>query len=514
MQYRTTLKNPIIRGTLILTLAGAVTRLLGFYYRVFLSGLIGAKELGIYQLVFPVYILAISFCCQGIQAALTKCISALLATGSCKKMRSCFLYTLIISLILSIMTCVGIFFYADFLAVHFVRNAATTDCIRIVALGLPFVAIKCCIHGYCLGLKRSKIIALSQLIEQICRIGGTYALAVTLAGGAAKTAALAAAGIVCGEISSCLYSVCSMLRYFKSTKDTACHASTAYAKKEAAICHALWTDSILLTGNRVCMTLLSSFEAVLIPSMLTLYHGDSDYSLELFGILMGMALPFIMLPSTLTNALSSMLLPAVSESKAGNQKHRLSSMTQTSLQFCLILGIFSAILFMIYGRDLGTVVFSNAIAGEFIFMMSLLCPFIYVSATLSSVLNGLNKTGLNLFFHLLAVTVRICFILFVVPTTGMKGYMWGLLASYLLLTLLLLSTIRIDITFSLDYNQCLLIPAILATISGALLYLAYSYICSLHIAPKLLWLGCILTLYVLLYFPICLSMMKKAQAMP
>lgn len=504
MKYKNAIKNPIIRGTLILTLTGAITRLLGFYYRVFLSDLIGAKELGIYQLVFPVYVLAISFCCQGIQTALTKCISTLLASENHKKMKLCFLITLIISLLLSIMTCAGIYLYADFLSVHFVRNHDTAACIQIVSLGLPFVAIKCCIHGYCLGLKHSKIIALSQLIEQIFRIGGTYALAITLTDNMPKGAALAAAGIVCGEICSCIYSVGSILKHFKGAGSYYRQTCIAHPDQEKNVILTLYKDSLLLTGNRVCMTLLASFESVLIPSMLTLYNGNSDYSLELFGVLMGMALPFIMLPSTLTNSLSSMLLPAVSESKAGNQNAKLSAMMQTSMRFCLLLGIFSSILFMIYGKDLGVAVFSNRSAGTFIFMMSPLCPFIYISTTLSAILNGLNKTGINLIYHLLAVTIRICFILFIVPTCGMKGYLWGLLASYLILTLLLISTIRIDISFSLDYNKCILIPAILATITGALLYLAYNYICSLCIAPKLLWLFCILTVYACIYFPICL----------
>jgi len=45
-------KKMIFTGTLILTLSGFLARILGFYNRIFLSNLIGAKELGIYQLIF------------------------------------------------------------------------------------------------------------------------------------------------------------------------------------------------------------------------------------------------------------------------------------------------------------------------------------------------------------------------------------------------------------------------------------------------------------------------------
>lgn len=48
------LKNQVIQGTLILTIAGFITRLIGFVYRVYLSDTIGSRLLGVYQLIFPV----------------------------------------------------------------------------------------------------------------------------------------------------------------------------------------------------------------------------------------------------------------------------------------------------------------------------------------------------------------------------------------------------------------------------------------------------------------------------
>lgn len=508
MNYPHLFKNPIVKGTFILTLAGILTRCIGFYYRIFLSNLIGARELGIYQLIFPVYVLAISLCCQGMQAALTKTISMLCASGTRQQMKLSFRFTLCTCLLLSLFTCVAIFIYAEPIGIYFIHNQETISCIRVIAFGLPFVAIKCCIHGYCLGLKSSKILAMSQFIEQLSRVLGTYIAASALLSGNQPTAIIAAYGIVIGEAVSCIYSCISIGRHFKEIS-TCCKDRRKLSKKELLhknknILSMLFKDGLLLTGNRVSMTLLSSLEAVLIPSMLVFFYGDSDYCLELFGVLTGMAMPFIMLPSTITNSLSSMLLPAVSESKAQQGDKNLAIMTQSSLHFCVIIGIFSTVLFIIFGKDLGITVFGNEMAGEFIFMMAFLCPFIYISATLSSILNGLDKTGLNLFYHLLSITIRICFILFVVPAVGIRGYMWGLLASYLVLTMLLLTTISTEVKFSFDCNSSILIPAILATISGALLYLAYTYIIKITSLPRLMILTFILCIYGLFYFSMTL----------
>ena len=46
--------HQVIRGAFFLTAAGMLTRVVGFFYRIFLSRLIGAEGLGIYQLLSPV----------------------------------------------------------------------------------------------------------------------------------------------------------------------------------------------------------------------------------------------------------------------------------------------------------------------------------------------------------------------------------------------------------------------------------------------------------------------------
>ena len=49
------MKDQLLKGTMILTIAGFATRVIGFCYRIFLAGELGEVNLGIYQLIFPVY---------------------------------------------------------------------------------------------------------------------------------------------------------------------------------------------------------------------------------------------------------------------------------------------------------------------------------------------------------------------------------------------------------------------------------------------------------------------------
>ena len=74
--------SPFICGTVILTLSNFFSRLIGFYNRIFLAGVIGAHQIGIYQLIFPVYLLGFAVCFQGFQIALSKITAEKKATGN------------------------------------------------------------------------------------------------------------------------------------------------------------------------------------------------------------------------------------------------------------------------------------------------------------------------------------------------------------------------------------------------------------------------------------------------
>ena len=88
------------------------------------------------------------------------------------------------------------------------------------------------------------------------------------------------------------------------------------------------------------------------------------------------------------------------------------------------------------GRFLGNTLFGNALAGTFIVTLGWICPFLYLSSTLSSVLHGLGFPGLTFALNLLACGIRILFVLFSLPVYGIRGYLWGILLSQIVMAVL------------------------------------------------------------------------------
>ena len=69
-------KNSVLKGTVILTLAGIISRIAGFFYRIFLTRQIGADGIGMFQLVTPVLGIAFALCSAGIQTAISRFCAA------------------------------------------------------------------------------------------------------------------------------------------------------------------------------------------------------------------------------------------------------------------------------------------------------------------------------------------------------------------------------------------------------------------------------------------------------
>ncbi len=493
-------KNAIIKGTITLTAAGVITRIIGFYNRIFLSNLIGARELGIYQLIFPIYMVAFSFCCQGISLSLTKLVSEHVSRNNIPLAKRLLKIGMLISLSLGILTAFIIHHYASYFANTILRSDECTRCLQILSYAVPFLSIKGCINGYFLGLKKSGVNAASQLIEQVARVGGIYVIYLFINSYTAVNASIAVWGIVIGEAVSTIYTIIAYsINNHRECKKTNNHQklSSNYSYRFAT--KLLLKDSVPLTTNRLALTTLQSLEAVLIPSMLMLYYHNNDLSLELYGTLTGIALPFIMFPSTITNSLSTMLLPAISSANATTDNNSIKKITERSMHFCLLIGILSTGIFLIFGKDLGTIIFANETSGEFLFSMALLCPFIYLATTISSILNGLGKTTTNLIYFILSIAIRIGFILFVIPNVGIKGYMWGLLVSYLFLTLLVFISIKKNTHISFNPIKSLILPSAIAAISSFLTYYFYSILCECTNVSHFILLGILLCINCIIY---------------
>lgn len=161
-KFRSFSSRNLFRGAAVLTAAGLITRIMGFFFRIFLSHAFGEENVGLYQLIFPVYALCLSVSTFGIQTAVSHMVAEKMssvvtysaASSSSphierqKEAGNILAVSLGFTLFLSLIELYFLQKNAFYIATTFLGDARCENLLLIVSYALPFAAIHSCICGY------------------------------------------------------------------------------------------------------------------------------------------------------------------------------------------------------------------------------------------------------------------------------------------------------------------------------------------------------------------------------
>ena len=469
----------LLKGAAVLTAAGLVSRLMGFFFRIFLSHAFGEETVGLYQLIFPVYALCLSLSTAGLQTAVSRMTAARLSTGRSKEAGSVLSLALGLALLLSCAEMILLQQNAERIAGLFLGDPRCAEMLLLISYALPWAAVHSCICGFSLGMQKTKLPAVSQLVEQTVRNSFVLLVfAVLKKTGQEASISIAAAGITAGELAAAVFSIRTLTARFRSGIPAGIspgrktgHAASpdrtgtlsrvgasgraetpgrigASGRAEtpgrvgvsgrtgilnragtAGLLRELLGLSLPLTMTRAAVTMLQSVEAASIPACLRLSGMSSGQALSLYGVLTGMAMPCILFPSAVTGSVGTVLMPAVSAAQSSGDRTRLIRLLKRAAGSCMILGLAACLFFLLFGNLIGQILFHSATAGKFILTLAWICPFLYTNSALMSAVNGLGKTARTFLINTAGLIIRIAGVFLAIPRFGIRGWLWGLLLS-------------------------------------------------------------------------------------
>lgn len=327
-------RKEFVKGTLLLTGAGLFCRVLGFFYRIYMSRTIGAEGLGLYNMIHPLFSIAFAVCAGSIQTALSQYIAA-----SQEKGPAVFKCGLFLSLSLSVIPLLLLWKGKMFLAGNILSEPQAARYLPVLAVSVPFACLHACINGYYYGMNKAHIPSFSQIAEQVIRMGAVWLLVGYLEkNGKSVTVGLAVEGHLIGEMASAAFTFLALFLVppqRKERQNETLIGETGRQRREQkrvekenvlggnAVFANLGPILILalpLMGNRLVLNLLGSAEAILIPSRLIDYGLTNKEALSIYGVLTSMALPFILFPSALTNSMAVLLLPSAAKHRRKKTK--------------------------------------------------------------------------------------------------------------------------------------------------------------------------------------------------
>ena len=166
----------LLKGTLLLTGAGFITKIIGFIYRIFLSQTIGAEGMGIYQLIFPIHTLCFALSAGGIQTAISRFTAARASLKDEQGARDIFILSGAFSTAIAFLVSLVLYHNASWFAVHILLEERCTSLLKLMAFSIPMGTLHSCVNGYYYARKKMSIPAASQLLEQCARVGVSYGL--------------------------------------------------------------------------------------------------------------------------------------------------------------------------------------------------------------------------------------------------------------------------------------------------------------------------------------------------
>ncbi len=410
---------------MFLTALAAVSQVLSFGYRVALSRTVGAEVMGLYQLLMPVYSVLLSLAAVGVTACASNLSAQYLALDNGRALEQ--LRRLCLGLLLTVtaVTAACVVWFYDPISVYLLGDARTQ-------LGLVLLLPCALLTGvenihkhlfYGAGLVRTP--ALTELAEQFIRAAAVLGLLwAFLPQNPERSVGLIVCGMVICEIFSAVTLTLLYRRRFAGVRTRGPgEARGALLRRMGGI--ALPVGATALLGN-----LMGAANAALIPRKLVEGGLERGAAVAQFGVVCGMTMPMLTLPTVFLGAVNLILVPRLARCAALGQRERARALAERALELVSALILPSMALMVVLGPDLAELMFGEPEAGRFLLPLAAAVALSGVQAVFRGVLNGMGRQGPAALVSLLCDGVQLAFVFTVpLPGVGIRGYVAGTLCA-------------------------------------------------------------------------------------
>lgn len=378
--------NTFFINTLIILITGFIIKLLGLINRIFITRLLGPSGMGLYVLSFPTIMLFISISGLSLNITTSKLVSESIKNK--KYSPKILLFKSIkLSLIISVFTIFVFLLIINPLVFNWLRNKDLYIPLLSTVFLIPLVGISDTLRGYLNGIKDMKKSSISTLLEQIFRIllsiGFLY---VFLPYGIITATFFCLIALSIGEIASIIYCLVIFkkigLIHYQNTKNEM---------------NAIIKISIPSTLSRLIGNFTYFLEPILYVWILTKLNYSADKIQNSYTIVNAYTLSLLTLGSFVSTALSTSVVPLISENYAINNLSNVNYYIKKTLLYSLIPGIFITIFLILYSSEIMKLIYGTTFGSYEVCKFAIFFLPYYIQAPLASIYQALGKSK-SIFF--------------------------------------------------------------------------------------------------------------------
>ena len=412
--------SSIFYGTLLLTGANLLLRLVFMAFQVYLSGQIGAAGIGLLQLVLSVRFLASTLGSAGTRTCAMYLTGE--ALGRQKGVRpvltGCVHYGLACSTAAAVILWLG----APYLAERWIGNLSATHALRLYAIFLPVVCLSGVMTGCFTAAGRIRTLVSAEFLEQGWAMAVTVFLLTRWAGpDLAGNPGRACFSVAMGSCTAALFTLCVLVLLWRDGGPT--DGPPPYGR--------ILRMTLPLAVSENLRAGLNTVENLIIPLRLGLFAGTTN-ALADYGILHGMVFPLMMAPAAVLFSLADLLVPEFSRCAGRPGQVRVRYLARRGLRAALLFSLCAGGLLWLKSQALGECLYHSDAAGAALRLYAPLAAILYLDAVVDAMCKGLGQQQANARYNLLTSLLDVALLWVLLPRFGMGGYYFSFTATHLM----------------------------------------------------------------------------------
>ena len=414
----------LINGA-ILTSTSLLMKFAALIFNICISNQIGSEAVGVFSLVMAVYLFFITVATSGLNIAVTVIVSEKFALNknkqAIKAIRTCIFF----SLLLGIAAGGLILLFSNFITSKCLHNMVSSRPLFYIAIGLPFIAMSSCISSYFTTIRKAYKNAISQVFEFTIKMFATIILLkINISNGVEAICISLILADVISEICSftlifILYIIDIKLKKLEDIRSFGQRINILKIAFPVAV------TSYIRSG-------LSTLKQLIIPTQLEKSGISCSRALSQYGMINGMVLPVITFPTVFTDSYSMLLIPEFSTYVAQKNYKAINYIANKIFKITCAFTMCICSIFFIFSNDLGLAIYNNIEIGYYFKIFTPFIFFMYMDHIIDCILKGLNKQFGVMCCNILDLSITTCFIYFLLPVLGIKGYVLSIFFSEVL----------------------------------------------------------------------------------
>ena len=466
--------NKFLKGTLILTVSSIVVKVIGSLNWIILSRVLGGEGIGLYQMGFPIYLMAITLSSAGIPVAISIITAEKLAQKDFLGAKRVFNVSLRLLFVTGLVFASALFFGAHWLIDnHWIRDSRAYYSIIALAPAVFFVTFLASFRGYLQGWQIMTPTAASEIVEQLMRVVTMIVFAnMFMPHGLAYAAGGASMGAGVGAFCALLVLMWFYGRLKQKLKaDLQQQNPLATRESARAIISRLLRLALPVSMSSLMLPVVANLDLLIVPQRLEAAGFHISQATEFFGYLTGMAVPLINLATIFTAAMTISLVPAISESRALNNVFGIRAKTRTAFRVALIITCPCFVGMYFLAEKIAALIYNAPGAADAIQTMSVGILLLGLHQISTGILQGLGRTSIPVINMILAAAVKVflSWTLTAIPTLGIKGAAMATVVDFGLAAVLNMIFIYKYTGFALSFSGVFK-PAVSAAAMGAAVY--------------------------------------------